>query len=141
MIDLSNRVLLKPLARLLSAVREAADATPILLVGAAARDLLLAHVHGIDPKRATEDTDVALAIRDWSMFVGFDLEEAGAWLLGKDAREVLAHGREPQASLESLHAILGPEIDAEGALRLVGQMPSGDRDRQLALRKRGSRAR
>jgi hypothetical protein len=64
---------------------------------------------------------------------GFDLEEAGAWLLGKDARKVLAHGCEPQESLESLQAILLPEIDAEGALRLVGQMPPGDRDRQLAL--------
>jgi predicted nucleotidyltransferase len=241
---------------------------PILLVGAAARDLLLVHVHGIDPGRATEDTDVALAIPDWSMFYhvrtvlleskgfkldparqhrlwlnddridlipfggveradrsiawppddaevmnvsglaealataesvrlpggllldvaslpalaalkvwawkdrqyiahgkdaidlwtllrhyaeagneerlygseaealttsGFDLEESGAWLLGKDVREVLAHGREPQESLASLHAILRPEIDAEGALRLVGQMPPGDRDRQLAL--------
>jgi predicted nucleotidyltransferase len=64
---------------------------------------------------------------------GFDLEEAGAWLLGKDAREVLAHGREPVRCQDSLHAILGPEIDENGPLQLLGQMPPGDRDRQLAL--------
>ena len=64
---------------------------------------------------------------------GFDLEEAGAWLLGGDARDVLAHGPQPPKSLEELDAILKPEIDPDGALRLVGQMPAGSRDRQLAL--------
>lgn len=69
LIDLSDRALLKPLARLLSAVREAAGATPVLLVGAAARDLLLVHVHRVDVQRATEDTDVALAAPDWDAFL------------------------------------------------------------------------
>ena len=32
---------------------------------------------------------------------GFDLEEAGAWLLGKDARDVLAHGSEPPKAMRS----------------------------------------
>ena len=63
----------------------------------------------------------------------FDLDEAGAWLLGKDAHEVLAHGPDPRKSLESLDAILRPEIDPDGALRLVTQMPVGQRDRQVAL--------
>jgi hypothetical protein len=35
--------------------------------------------------------------------------------------------------LESLDAILRPEIDPDGALRLVAQMPPGQRDRQLSL--------
>jgi predicted nucleotidyltransferase len=64
---------------------------------------------------------------------GFDVEEAGAWLLGRDARDVLARGSEPQRLLGALDAILRPEVDPGGALRLVGGMPPGDRDRQLAL--------
>jgi len=63
----------------------------------------------------------------------FDLQLASAWLLGKDARQVLAHGPDPRGSLASLDAILRPEIDVDGALRLVTQMPPGDRDRQLSL--------
>jgi predicted nucleotidyltransferase len=63
----------------------------------------------------------------------FDLDEAGAWLLGKDARQVLAQGPDPGRSLESLDAILKPEIDPDGALSLVAQMPPGQRDRQVAL--------
>jgi predicted nucleotidyltransferase len=64
----------------------------------------------------------------------FDFELAGAWLLGKDARQVLAHGHDPRESLESLDAVLKPEIDPDGALRLVAaQMPPGDRDRQPLL--------
>lgn len=58
---------------------------------------------------------------------------AGAWLLGRDAREVLTHGRDPERSLGNLEAILSPEIDADGALQLVAQMPSWDRERQLSL--------
>lgn len=65
--------------------------------------------------------------------VAFDLQTAGAWLLGKRAREVLAHGRDVERSLDSLDAILRPEIDPDGPLRLVAQMPAGDRDRQLSL--------
>ena len=36
-LDLSDRGVLRPLARLISAVRQAAGETPILLIGAAAR--------------------------------------------------------------------------------------------------------
>jgi predicted nucleotidyltransferase len=266
-LDLSDRAVLGLLARLLSSVRRAADDTPLLLVGAAARDILLVHAHGIAMQRATEDTDVALAVRDWKAFLrvrkallasgtftaegpahrlwfgdqcldimpfggverpdrsiawppegvevmnvrgltealatavvvrlpggvsidvaclpalallkiwawedrkyttpgkdasdlwmflrhyaevgnderlygeesdalasfAFDLERAGAWLLGKDALDVLAHGRDLRSSLETLDAILRPEIDPDGAVRLVAQMPPGDRDRQLSL--------
>jgi predicted nucleotidyltransferase len=63
----------------------------------------------------------------------FDLDEAGAWLLGKDARQVLAHGPDPGRSLESLWAILKPEIDPDGALSLVAQMPPGQPDHQVVL--------
>jgi predicted nucleotidyltransferase len=267
-LDLSDRAVLAPLARLVAAVRQAAGETPVLLVGAAARDLLLVHAHGVDPRRATEDTDLALAVRSWEVFlrlrealiasrsftaggplhrlwygdqrvdivpfggveradrsiawptegaevmtvagltealatavtarlphgasievaplpalallkiwawkdrrytapgkdasdiwmflrhyaeagnedrlygeegeaalvsVGFDIDKAGAWLLGKDARGVLAHGPDTQGALANLDAILRPELDPDGSLRLVAQMPPGDRDRQFAL--------
>jgi len=35
--------------------------------------------------------------------------------------------------MAALRSILLPEIDPDGPLRLVGQMPAGDRDRQLQL--------
>lgn len=70
LLDLSDRVTLQPLARLLAAVRAAAGSRPLLLVGAAARDLLLVHGHHIAVRRATEDTDVALAVPDWFSFLG-----------------------------------------------------------------------
>ncbi|MGH9392511.1 MAG: hypothetical protein ACRD1Z_23145, partial [Vicinamibacteria bacterium] len=63
----------------------------------------------------------------------FDLEVAGAWLLGRDSRDVLDHGPHPSSSLLTLNSILRPEIDPDGALLLVSQMPPGDRDRQLLL--------
>jgi len=68
-LDLSDRAVLGPLARLLAAVRKAAGEAPLLLVGAAARDLLLVHAHGVDLQRATEDTDLALAVRSWDVFL------------------------------------------------------------------------
>lgn len=266
-LDWADRKELEPLARLLALVRQVAGNTPLLLVGATARDLLLVHAHGIEPQRATEDTDLALAVPDWSTFqrlrqamiesrqfepgntahrlwsdgrcldlipfggverpdrtivwppdnshvmsvlgfrealataltvqlpdqvqvavaslpaqallkvwawherrdtgpakdasdlwlllrsyaeagnegrlyseegdtlaaLGFDLEQAGACLLGRDGRDVLRQGPEPESALASLTAILRPEIEADGTLRLVAQMPAGNRDRQLAL--------
>jgi predicted nucleotidyltransferase len=159
----------------------------MLLVGAAARDVLLVHFHGVAILRATEDTDVAVAVRDWDSFLalrqrlidsrlfredrryetrkdasdlwalllyyadagnhdrlygpeceaalasfGYDLDLAAAWLLGRDARQVLSHGGEPALALREISRILLPETDADGPLRLVSQMPPGDRDRQLA---------
>src|SRR5260370_14790396 len=67
-LDLSDRAVLGSLAQLLSAVRKAAGETPLLLVGAAARDLLLVHAHGVGLQRATEDTDVGLAVPSWDAF-------------------------------------------------------------------------
>lgn len=67
--DLSDRAVLGSLALLLSAVRRVAADTPVLLIGAAARDLLLVHAHGVEVQRATEDTDLALAVRNWEAFL------------------------------------------------------------------------
>lgn len=65
--------------------------------------------------------------------LGFDVERAGAWLAGKDAWAVLAHGSGAPTVLERLDAILKPEIDPDGGLQLVAQMPPGDRNRQLSI--------
>jgi predicted nucleotidyltransferase len=267
-LDLADCAALQPLARLLSAVRKATGDTPLVLVGADARDVLLVHAHGVEPQRATEDTDLGLAVRDWDTFLRarealvasgafaadgpahrlwfgdqrvdiipfggverrdrsvawppegdevmnvsgfaealataisvrlpggvpidvaslpamallkiwawqdrkytaprkdaadlwgflryygdagnqdrlygsegeaalasfeFDVEKAGAWLLGRDAREVLSHGPNPRTALDALDAILKPETDPDGSLQLVAQMPGGNRDRQISL--------
>ena len=66
---------------------------------------------------------------DWHRIVGY---LASPFFLGKDARAVLAHGADFQRSLESLDAILRPEIDPAGALDLIAQMPLGQHDRQLS---------
>ena len=62
LLDLSDRAVLGPLSQLLSAVLRVAGDTPVLLVGAAARDLLLVHAHGVEVQRATDDTDLALSL-------------------------------------------------------------------------------
>lgn len=39
-----------------------------MLVGATARDILLTHVFGLTPRRATYDVDFAIAAKDWDQF-------------------------------------------------------------------------
>lgn len=63
---------------------------------------------------------------------GFDLELSGAGLLGADSRRVV-EGDRGGAMIAAVRAILEPEIDQDGSLTLIGQMPPGDKDRQLAL--------
>lgn len=268
LLDLSDRPVLQPLARVLAAVQRAGGETRFVVIGAAARDLLLVHAGGIEAQRATEDTDLAVAVRTWDEFMclrtallksegcvagrplhqlwlddhrldivpfggveradrtiawptegaevmnvlglseamataievrlpgdvvtriasvpalaalkiwawadrkytmpgkdapdiwmllrhyadagnhdrlygpegeavlaafEFDLDRAGAWLLGRDVKAILASGPEPSDAIKRLETILLPEIDADGALRLVAQMPGWDRERQLAL--------
>jgi hypothetical protein len=41
---------------------------PYMVVGAAARDLLLYHVYGIPASRATRDVDFAMAVENWDKF-------------------------------------------------------------------------
>jgi len=43
-------------------------ACPYMLVGATARDLLLFHVYGNQPLRATVDVDFAIAVESWEKF-------------------------------------------------------------------------
>jgi len=70
-------VVLKPelpldpgLTRVIAAVQAGAGAMGVepLLVGAAARDLLLVHVYGQRVRRATKDVDFAVAIASWDAY-------------------------------------------------------------------------
>jgi len=56
--------------RVIAAVQAGAQAQGLdpLLVGAAARDLLLVHVFGQRVRRATKDVDFAVALADWGAF-------------------------------------------------------------------------
>lgn len=52
----------------------------------------------------------------------FDVDRAGAWLLGSDARSVLDAGPAPDGSVAFVSAILSRETDPNGTLALVGEM-------------------
>lgn len=69
-LDFSGKSDLIGLARLVSALRTAARPRGIdfFLIGAAARDLMLRHAHGISTGRLTEDADFAVMVRDWSAY-------------------------------------------------------------------------
>lgn len=64
----------RPIAPLAIAVMRAVDAVArelgleYFLCGAMARDLLLTHVHGIEPSTATEDVDFGVAVNGWAQF-------------------------------------------------------------------------
>lgn len=66
-LDLSDRADLVRLARIVGAVQECTTAE-FLLVGAAARDLVMHHHHGIALQRATYDVDLAVAVPNWKAF-------------------------------------------------------------------------
>ncbi len=53
---------------LVADVRAKVAGIDILLVGAAARDLLLFYAHGIKAARGTEDIDLAFAVASWTDF-------------------------------------------------------------------------
>src|SRR5262245_55610323 len=65
--DASTVLDLAPTAEVLAAVHRAADHLDIqfMVVGAAARDLLISHVVGTSLARATRDIDVAVAVSSW----------------------------------------------------------------------------
>lgn len=69
-LDFSRKPELAPLAGVVRALQTVAQAlaTDFFLMGAAARDLMLRHAHGIAPGRQTEDVDFAVMVRDWDAF-------------------------------------------------------------------------
>jgi predicted nucleotidyltransferase len=67
-IDLTDKRELTPFADVIAAVLAQAGETPVLLVGAMARDFLLTYAYGIAIARGTADIDFALAISNWMLF-------------------------------------------------------------------------
>ena len=69
-LDFSTRLELRGLARVAGALQAVAAPLGIefFLMGAAARDLILRHAHGIEAPRATEDVDFAVMVRDWQAY-------------------------------------------------------------------------
>lgn len=67
-LDASTAAELEPAAVVLADVQRRADecAVEIMVVGATARDILIRHVVGALPERATADVDVAVAVSSWS---------------------------------------------------------------------------
>ena len=68
LLDFSARADLDWLADLIGDARRAVPSVQWLIVGALARDLHLSYAHGIRIDRVTTDTDLALAIADWTEF-------------------------------------------------------------------------
>lgn len=70
LIDLSNKPDLIPLATVVKALQTVASALgqKFFLMGAAARDLMLLHAHGIKTKRETKDVDFAVMVETWDAF-------------------------------------------------------------------------
>ena len=68
--DFSAKPELRGLARVAGALQAvtAPLGVEFFLVGAAARDLVLRHAHGIEAPRATEDVDFAVMVRDWRVY-------------------------------------------------------------------------
>lgn len=96
LLDLSARFELQPLAdvvRPLQTVAARQDA-PFFLMGAAARDVLLLHVYGIDTQRMTEDVDFGVMVGDWAAFENLRqaLIDGGEFeVVSKDATHKLWH--------------------------------------------------
>ena len=67
--DLSGKIDQQTVAAL-SAVKSIADAQgiPFFIVGASARDFILKHCYGIEPRRMTADIDLGVEVADWAQF-------------------------------------------------------------------------
>lgn len=84
LFDLSAKPELQPLAEVVRPLQEEAvrQGAQLFLMGAAARDVLLLHVYGIDTQRLTEDMDFGVMVEDWATF-----EALRAALLASEAFE------------------------------------------------------
>lgn len=56
------------LGGIVQTIRSCVGDVDLMLIGAAARDLLLQHLHGIDTRRKTNDVDLAFAVADWPAY-------------------------------------------------------------------------
>ena len=72
LFDLSGKIDHLTVAAL-SAVKSIADSnsSPFFVVGALARDFILKHCYGIEPRRRTGDIDLGVQVADWAHFHKF----------------------------------------------------------------------
>ena len=64
----------------------------------------------------------------------YDYDLAGAWMCGRDARNTLeAHSQRAPQILASLNQMLDRECDADGPLKYVGEVQSGNPDKTRKL--------
>ena len=96
LLDLSATFDLLPLAQVVRPLQ--AVAMPLgaefFLMGAAARDVMLLHAHGVDTQRKTQDFDFGVMVRDWGTFDALRaaLIESGAFVaVSNDATHKLRH--------------------------------------------------
>ena len=61
------------------------EGTPLLLLGAFARDILFWHMHRIEPGRRTEDVDISIQLPDWAAYDAFARRLHGAGFTSPDA--------------------------------------------------------
>lgn len=68
--DLSAKLDLQPLAEVVHALQAVSEKlhAPFFLMGAAARDVMLLHVYGINTQRLTQDMDFGVMVQDWATF-------------------------------------------------------------------------
>lgn len=96
LFDLSAKPELQPLAEVVRPLQLEATklGASLFLMGAAARDVMLLHVYGIDTLRLTEDMDFGVMVRDWATFEALRqaLLDGGAFeARSKDATHKLWH--------------------------------------------------
>ncbi len=86
MIDLQDKDGLRALSDIVRDIRDQSIETEFMLVGAAARDLLLQHQFGIEPPRKTMDVDFAFAVTDWLVYEALTAKLIESGLFKPDAK-------------------------------------------------------
>ncbi len=85
-----------------------------------ASDLFLVLEHYLNDENTARLYEVGAHLLDR---VDFDYEVAGAWLAGYDALQcVINHSKQPRRVLDAVENVLLTEADANGNLRLVGEI-------------------
>ena len=89
------------------------------VTGAAARDILLSGVFGLDTGRGTKDVDLAIAIDDWLQFDTVKRRLVETRTFAPDERVIhgLLHLREPGRRSYPLDRLYGAEIEILETLR------------------------
>lgn len=97
-LDLSGKI--DPLTvSILSHIQQVAseESIPMFVVGATARDILLEVAHGIAPKRATVDIDIAALLENWLQFDRFKeaLIQSADFESGRETQRLIFKSRLP----------------------------------------------